>query len=158
MRISNKNRSNAQKSTEKVDRGKTKQGIDKQEKYYRLLVETANQAGEAIIVLQSIDGKEGSIVFVSDQVARLSGYSKEEVLRMSIADFVSSDSLPVLLERYRRRQMGEEVPHTYEAKVLKRDGTAIPIEVSAATARVNGKTVTMAISGISPSASASKRL
>ena len=143
MRISNKNRTNAQKSTQKVDRGRTKQGIDKQEKYYKLLVETANQAGEAIIVLQSIDGKEGSIVFVSDQVARLSGYSKEEVLRMSIADFVSPDSLPVLLERYRRRQMGEEVPHTYEAKVLKRDGTALPIEVSAATTRVNGKTVTV---------------
>lgn len=144
MRISNKNRTNAQKSTKKVDRGKTKQGVDKQEKYYKLLVETASKAGEGIIIFQNIDGKEGSIVFVSDQVAGASGYSKEEMLRMSIADFVSPDSLPILLERYRRRQMGEEVPPTYEVKVLKRDGTAIPIEVSAATARVNGKTITMA--------------
>jgi len=113
MRISNKNRTNAQKSTKKVDRGKTKQGVDKQEKYYKLLVETANRAGEGIILLQNINGKEGSIVFISDQVARVSGYSKEEVLRMSIADLVSPDSLPVVLERYRRRQMGEEVPpHT----------------------------------------------
>lgn len=144
MRISNKNRTNTQESTPKVDRGKTRQGVDKQEKYYKLLVETASQAGEGIIMLQNTDDKEGSIVFVSDQVARVSGYSKEEVLRMSIADFVSPDSLPVLLERYRRRQMGEEVPPTYEVKVLKRDGTALPIEVSAATARVNGKTVTMA--------------
>jgi PAS domain S-box-containing protein len=111
---------------------------------YRLLVERASQAGEGIIVLRNVGGGEGVIEFVNAEAIVPLGYSQAEVLGKSIADLVHPDSLPVAVERYRQRQMGVEVPSRYEIMVLKADGGALPIEVSATTTVIDGELATIA--------------
>lgn len=110
---------------------------------YRLLVEAAGQAGNGILIVQDIDGKEGAIVFANQATARALGYGQEELLGMTMSDIIHPDSLPLVAERYGRRQRGEGIPSVYELKVLKRDGTVATAAVSAVTTTIEGKMATM---------------
>jgi PAS domain S-box-containing protein len=120
-----------------------KRSLGESEEAYRLFVEAAGRAGEAIVVLQNVRGKEGVILFVNAEAIEPLGYSRDEVLGKTIADHVHPDSLPLVAERYRQRQMGVKVPSRYEIKVWKRDGETLPLEVSATTGVINGKLATI---------------
>jgi PAS domain S-box-containing protein len=120
-----------------------RQSIKDSADMYRLLVEAAGQAGNGILVLQDIDGKEGAIVFANQATARALGYGQEELLGMTMADIIHPDSLLLAAERYGRRQRGEGIPSVYELKVLKRDGTVATAAVSAVTTTIEGKMATM---------------
>jgi PAS domain S-box-containing protein len=125
------------------ERRKAEQQLRESEERYRTLVETANRAGEGIILLQNTEGKEGAIIFTNDAVARSGGYKKEELLGMSFVDLLHPDSLPWALERYRQRQRGEEAPSHYEINTLRKDGTTLPLEVTAGITTYQGKVATI---------------
>jgi len=111
---------------------------------YKMLVEAAGQAGHGIVILQDTDDKIGEIVFVNAGLAGALGYGNSELLGMTISDLISPDDLPIVAERYARRQKGENVPPCYELRGLRRDGTRVPLEISAVPAVINGKVSTMA--------------
>jgi PAS domain S-box-containing protein len=56
---------------------------------YQALIDVGTEAGEAIIMLQDINGQEGIQTFVSDQWPRITGYNREELLGKPFFDFVS---------------------------------------------------------------------
>ncbi|OGO01947.1 MAG: hypothetical protein A2Y72_03010 [Chloroflexi bacterium RBG_13_53_26] len=110
---------------------------------YRLLVEIVGHAGEGIAILQNLDGKDGVIISASAEIERILGYGKDELLGMTFADFVHPDSVAVLTDRYRRRQMGENILARRETQVLRRDGSAILLEIGATTVKINGEVATL---------------
>jgi PAS domain S-box-containing protein len=126
-----------------TERKRAEQQLRESEERYRTLVETANQAGEGIILLQNTEDKEGAIIFTNDAMARSGGYKKEELLGMSFVDLLHPDSLPWALERYKQRQRGEEAPSHYEINTLRKDGTALPLEVTAGITTYQGKVATI---------------
>ncbi len=125
------------------NRAKAKQAVASQAELYRLLVETAGRAGEGVALLQTVNGREGVIVSASAEIERILGYDKDELLGMTFAEFVPPDSVAMLTERYRRRQMGEDIPAHHEIQLIRRDGSAVLIEIGATTTRANRKVATL---------------
>jgi len=111
---------------------------------YRLIVEAAEEAGHGIVILQNVEGKEGVITFANRAAATALGYGQYELLGTAMTDIIHPDSLPLVAERYRRRQSGKEIPGVYQSKIFKRDGTVLTAEISAATTTIGGKVASMA--------------
>ena len=55
---------------------KVAERLEESENRYRTFVELGAEAGEAIVMVQDIDGKEGVQTFVSDQWPRITGYTR----------------------------------------------------------------------------------
>jgi PAS domain S-box-containing protein len=84
------------------------------EERFRILMETMP------IAVFVWDGERP--VFVNAAAERMSGYSREELMKMSPWSLVHPDSLPHLQEQYAKDQRGEEIPRQYELKMLTRSG------------------------------------
>jgi len=119
------------------------QSITNSDDRYRLIVAAAEQAGHGIVILQNVEGKEGVITFANRATENALGYGQDELLGVTMADIIHADSLPLVAERYRRRQRGEEISDVYESKILKRDGAVATAEVTAVTMTIDGKLATM---------------
>lgn len=90
---------------------------------YRLVVENAN---EAIVVAQ-----DGIVKFINPSTIRILGYSKEEIESRPFIDFIHPDDRAMVLERYRARLRGEEVPPVYSFRVVNKKGETRWVEISA---------------------------
>ena len=113
--------------------------------WHRALVETVGKAGYGIIVLQNTLEQEATIVFVSDEACKMTGYLPVEVLTKSVWNFFESSEVPELQERYRKRQSGEQVLSYYETTILRKDGTSLPVEASASTMTYRGDIATVLV-------------
>ena len=116
-----------------------KKKVEESEDRYRALVELGNEAGEAILMLQNADVKEGIQTFVSDQWPRITGYTREELLGMSFFELVSPDDRQVSIERHRQKISGKAVPGLYEIKILRKDGVAVHLELTGAYSNYQGE-------------------
>jgi len=104
---------------------------------YASLVERSN---DGIIIIE-----EGRLIYVNPRMAEMAGYTPDEALGKPFLDFVSPDSKALVADRYRRRLDGENVPDRYEAGLLRRNGTRIPIEVNSSLIEEGEKPAIMAI-------------
>jgi PAS domain S-box-containing protein len=113
------------------------QNLMRSEKKYSTLVEQSN---DGIIVIQ---GRE--IEFANQQVLKMTGFSMEETIGKTIADFVSFEYKGLVADRYTRRISGEDVPGRYEIKITGKDGSDIPVEINASAIEHEGLPAVMAI-------------
>jgi PAS domain S-box-containing protein len=67
--------------------------------------------------------EKGRFLFVNEAMARMVGYSVEEMVGMEQLDIVAPEDRELVAERYRRRQAGEAVTRNYELRLLHKDGT-----------------------------------
>jgi PAS domain S-box-containing protein len=86
------------------------------------------------ILQNSIDGflihdKKGKIVEVNDAYCRLIGYSREELLKMSVSDLDAKESGKVLIEHLQKIITSKS--ERFETKHKSKNGKIIEIEVSA---------------------------
>ncbi len=101
-------------------RKQTEQALRDSEQRFRRLVE---HAADAFLV---VDG-EGRFVDVNQSACNSLGYSREELLAMSVADVQMEVSLERLKEVWKR--MGPGVPVTLEGVHRRKDGGVFPVEV-----------------------------
>jgi PAS domain S-box-containing protein len=125
--------------TDITEKKQLKQQAEESEERYRALIELGSEAGEAIVMLQDIDGQEGIQTFVSDQWLKITGYSKEEMLSMSFFDLVSPKDRAASLERHRKKMSGKAVPGLYEMDIIRKDGRLVPIELTGGSTPYGGK-------------------
>ena len=114
------------------------------EVYYKALVDLGTTVGEAIIVLQDIKEREGVHIFVSQEWSRITGYSQDELLKMSFFDLVSPMYRPASLARHRRKMAGESIPGLFQFSVIRKNGTEIPVELTSASTDFRGSRVDVA--------------
>jgi len=100
------------------------------EKRYSVLVE---EAGDGVIILQ-----DGKIVFTNKKAAETIGYSKGEMIGLSLEKLVDEGSLPLAKEMYERNLHGE-TPTTFEVKWIAKTGERIPFEASGARVNYEGR-------------------
>ncbi|MBI3392173.1 MAG: PAS domain S-box protein [Nitrospirae bacterium] len=87
----------------------------------------------------------GAVAYTNRRFAEITGYGVEELLRMNIRDLVHPEDLPLLVERLRQRVEGMTVPRQYEVKSRRKDGSHIPVEITASRSAWRGQPVSLAI-------------
>jgi two-component system, cell cycle sensor histidine kinase and response regulator CckA len=107
------------------------------EERYRTAIEHSND-GVALV-------RGDEHIYVNHKFLDIFGYDKpEEILGTSTYLIAHPSDRPMLIEYNRKRQRGKAVPSQYTFKGIKRDGTILYIEVSAAPVHLKGEPVTLA--------------
>jgi two-component system sensor histidine kinase DegS len=101
---------------------KTSEELRQSEENYRGLFENATEA----ILLHALDGK---IIGANQACEELCGYSREELAKMDITDFLAGESLETVREIVRKLLAGEATRGAYELRMTKRDGTEATVEI-----------------------------
>jgi len=107
-----------------TERRRAEQALRESEENLRTLAASANDG-----MLVHVHGR---IVFVNPRLTEICGYSAAELERMVVGDLVHPDEAGKISERWKRRMRGESVPAQYETFAVCKDGSQIPIEITAA--------------------------
>lgn len=100
--------------------------LNESEQQYRSLAEAAF---EGIIISEN-----GIIVYLNNQLADMSGYTRSELIGKSVMTIVASESREDVAEAIRTNRS-----EPYELLVLRKDGTVFPVEARGRVARISGR-------------------
>ena len=100
---------------------------------YRELFENANE------MVYTMD-LEGNFTSINKAAERITGYSREEALRMKLTHFAAPDCQDVA-RRMIERQIAGESPATYDLEIITRDGQRLALGISAHVISRDGKPV-----------------
>ena len=119
-----------------TDRVRAEQARSQSERMYRTVFESANDA----VFIESVDGH---ILDVNRNGCELLGYGKDELVKRSVSDLVPPDArtwLPRVTDAILR-----DGTFRTEAVNVHKSGRHIPVDISASTMELDGKTVVLAI-------------
>jgi len=122
---------------EKAQR-KLQEALRSSEERCRKLFESAN---DAILIA---DAETGEIVDANKEAERLLGRSKEEIIGMHQSRLHPEEKRQYYKERFRKAASSGQRP-PYEAELLRKDGTIVPVSVSANLADCHGKRIIQSI-------------
>jgi PAS domain S-box-containing protein len=126
-----------------TERKRMEEALCESEERHRALVEASSKAGIGMVILQSTEDQEAVIVFANDGAIQITGYTKEEILSKPLSTFMPPDDFLIVLERYRNRQKGIPTISYYETYIIYKDGSMIPVLISAATLKHHDKIATV---------------
>jgi PAS domain S-box-containing protein len=111
------------------------------EKRYSVVVE---EASDGVVLL-----KDEKIIFANKKAIEIFGYSKDETIGISLADFieklVDEKYRRLVKENYERRMQGKKVPATYEIELTAKNGERVPVELSATLVNYQGRPADLVI-------------
>ena len=120
-----------------TERKRAEQALRESEENLRTL---ANNANDGILV--HVDGR---IVFANRRLAEICGYETAEILELMIDDLVRADEKPKIHQRYQRRLKGEAVPGQYETIAVRKNGSEVSIEITAALSVWRGQSAIIVV-------------
>ena len=94
------------------------------EEKYRNLIEKSN---DAIAIIQ-----DGRIRLFNTKLMELCGFSLEELREADFREAIAPECRELVIDRYTRRQKGEEVPDNYQFTILTKDGQKREVEARVA--------------------------
>lgn len=112
------------------ERDRTMVQLRENEEHYRNLTQAAFE-GVAI-------SENGRLLDVNDEILKMFGYKREEMIGRKIVDLVAPESRDVIAERI-RTQSGDLLEH----RLVRKDGTFIIVEARAKTAQMGNRTLRM---------------
>jgi PAS domain S-box-containing protein len=113
--------------------------LETSEQRYRTMVATASKAGIGIVVIQNEGEKKGVFKYVNQGVSDLSGYSQEELLKMTLKDLVHPDNYEEVWGRFAKRSSENVLRNIYQFWGVNKKGEKIPIEISTGATEFDGK-------------------
>jgi PAS domain S-box-containing protein len=113
---------------EVTERKQAETALQESEARFRSLVENAPTG---IVIISDAY----RFLYVNDELGRLLGRSREEIVDHDFRDFLDEESRSLVADRYVRRRRGEQVPARYEFNVVRKDGETRRTEVSAAVVK-----------------------
>ena len=75
------------------------------------------------------------IIYANDEMSRISGRTREEMIGQDFRQFLTDESKADIIERYERRQKGEDIPERYDAFFIHKDDSKRLIEVIATSTK-----------------------
>jgi PAS domain S-box-containing protein len=122
-----------------TERKKMEDELRESEESYRALLELSAEVGEAVVILQDINHKKAVQTLVNKEWPRITGYSATELLGMSWFDLIHPEYQKTVMNRYRKRAEGKVIRGLFEVYVIRKDGTEVPIEITAGCTTLQGK-------------------
>ena len=122
-----------QPSSTQPTKGEPERPLHHSEAHYRELFENCRDA----IYVHDLSGR---YTLVNRAAEELSGYSREEILGKHYSNFIAPRHLKDARENFCRK-LDVPTETTYEAEVVSRNGTRIPVEVSSRMIYENGVAV-----------------
>jgi PAS domain S-box-containing protein len=127
-----------------TEQKKTLKKLKESENRYRTLIELGGNIGEAVVMLQDTTAVEGLHIFVSDQWVRITGYTRSELLRMSLFDLFPPDQRNSLITIYRDSHSFRTSSSYTEISIINKSGRIVPLELTGAITRFQGNRVSVA--------------
>jgi len=116
---------------------KAEKALSESEKKYSTIVENSN---DGIVILQ-----DGILKYANSKMMEITQYTVEETIGKVFFDFISPKHKTSVIDRYKRRMAGEELPNRYEIEIISGNGKTIPVEINASCIEYKGKLADMAI-------------
>lgn len=113
--------------------------LHEREETYRAVVETAARAGEGVAIVRTMGGGRTRLAYSNDEFVRITGYAREELLRLGLEDLVPAEHLERFLGQRGRAAPGKR----YESVIVAKEGSQVPIEVSAGQGSIEGEVATV---------------
>ncbi len=114
---------------------RAKEALQQSEEKYRTLIENIQ---DGVFLIQ-----DGKIEFANEAFARMTGYTMEEIIGKDFRELVAPEDLEMVVDRYFRRQAGEDVPREYEFYALQKDGTRTIVNMNVGLITYRGKVASM---------------
>jgi len=108
-----------------TERKQAEMALQESEENFRKLAENANDG----IVIAAGDGKH---VFANKRASEITGYTVNELLNIGYRELGHPGEQKKLKQRFKARMAGKKVPNHYETAIVRKDGKAVPIELTAA--------------------------
>jgi PAS domain S-box-containing protein len=99
-----------------------------------------NQSRDPVLVI-----RDRKIKYLSPPMAKLLGYTQQEMLNTSFANYVHPDELPRVVGYYRLRVLGKDAPLIYNSILKRRDGKDIAVEIRAGIFPYHGRRAVLII-------------
>ncbi|MBA4387083.1 MAG: hypothetical protein C0404_03820 [Verrucomicrobia bacterium] len=109
--------------------------LEKSERDYRFLVE---HSGQGICIAHN-----GLFAYVNATLSRMLGYAREELLGRAFVDVIHREDRALVLERHKRRTLGEDVENQYTFRIVRKNGDLRWLEISAEKIEWNGEAATL---------------
>jgi PAS domain S-box-containing protein/putative nucleotidyltransferase with HDIG domain len=113
------------------EKQQTEEALRESEEKYRRLVERAN---DGITIIEG-----GIIKYANPSLAQIWGGTIQQLIGTSFTDYIDPDDLPKVVDRYKRRMKGEDIPSLYETVLRRKDGSKVYVELNAGTITYHGK-------------------
>jgi PAS domain S-box-containing protein len=107
------------------------------EKKYRTLIDKAT---DGILITQS-----GVFKFVNPAFCEMMQYSESELINKPFIDVVDKQHHTEMLENHKRRMTGDSFPAIYRAKLYRKDGSSIMVELNSRTTDFEGNPASFVI-------------
>ena len=133
---------NQQGSVIGIIRDITKQKLNEEklresEAKFRGLVERAN---EGIVIVQ-----DGLIIYVNPYMEKICGFTQEEFIDQPFHKFVATGSVDMMVDRHKRRNLGESVLSNYEAVLKNKFSKRVHVDISINEFTSAGKTAYLTV-------------
>jgi len=120
-----------------TERKQAEEELRKNEEKFRNVFDWANDA--IMLHIPATEGAAGRFIDMNQIACRMLGYSRDELLTMGPADIVPTELHPLLGEINRRVAIQDS--QLIEIRLLRKDGTTIPVESSAHLITYEGKRI-----------------
>ncbi len=117
--------------TDITPRRKMEIALRESEEKYRAIVENTH---DAIYIYQ-----DDTFVYGNTRFCELSGYSLDEIMQKTFMDLVHPGDRERVIDIARRRARGDDIPSSYEARIIIKDGSVKHFEFNPTVIEYNGK-------------------
>lgn len=132
--------SNIRAASERVDAlEREKRKLKVSEEKYRSLFDNANDA------IYLIDPQTQKIIGCNKKASEMDGYSIEELRTMTVMDLHPDDEKAILPDKFREVPEKGSVSGVSGLHHLRKDGTLVPIEVSATMTEIGGERLNLSV-------------
>ncbi len=128
-------KTNKELRQEIIERKRAEYALRESEEKYRILVDNADAA---IFIAQ-----DGIIKFPNPMTLNLIGYSAVESAQMPFIELIHPQDRDMVLERHCRRLRGEEVPNSYDFRIINKNGEKLWVHLNTVLIKWEGQPATL---------------